>query len=240
MRKILLIAAIAAVLTSCKEEGMIEFNIIPLYDGQSVELNEAVQFGDMQVRFENLALYMTDISIVNNGEQEYALSELELIQLSDGIRGQTILYEEVPGGNYSKLKFNVGITEDLNAQSPGDFSVEEPLGRTDFYWVPWNSYIFSKTEGSADPDGDGVFDLKWFYHTGSDALLRSLSIDIDLAVDQGASSILALSIDYGRLLSNEDGSRFDIVSKPRNHNPDDTEIIKKLVDNYKVSIKEEF
>jgi len=185
---------------------------------------------------------LTDISIENSKGENISLSDAEFVQLngfdlSAANAGQVLNFKNIPSGSYKTLKFTIGVPEDLNKMTPSDFQVNEALGRSDHYWEAWGSYIFSKTEGNADVDDDGVFDLKFFYHTGSDALRRSFVLDTDLAIDNNGSSTIELFMDYNELLRNSDGTAFDIEANPRNHDPNKLEIVTQYVDNYQRAIK---
>ena len=210
--------------------------------GEPLVLNESYPFGELNLKFENLAFYLSEIALINDEGEEVELSDVEFVSLNafdlaSAQAGQVLSFKEIPTGKYKKLKFSIGVPEDLNKMTPEDFNVSDPLGKTDFYWGPWASYIFSKTEGNADTNGDGEFDLKYFYHTGSDALFRSFELEQDIVVGDNEVNTLELFLDYDDLLRNEDGTYFDIAQFPRNHNPEDLDIITQLVDNYAKAIK---
>lgn len=242
MRKLFALGLGLLFLGSCNKVGDFELNFKPLMKGEPLVLNQSYPFGELNLKFENLAFYLSDLSLVNDDGEEVALTDIEFISLnafdlSSAQSGQVLSYLEIPADNYTKLKFSIGVPEDLNKQTPEDFNVSDPLGKTDYYWGPWASYIFSKTEGNADTNGDGDFDLKYFYHTGSDALFRFFELEQDIVITNKNTKRLELYLDYDDLLRNEDGSYFDIATFPRNHNPEDLDIITQLVDNYARAIK---
>ena len=178
MRNLLYLFIGVLALSSCTKSGDFELNIKAQFKGSPLVLTDAFQLGDLPVKFENLAFYMADMALVNKDGEETSLSEIEFIILNSfdaagAENGVTLRFVDLPSENYSKLKFGIGVPDDLNAKTPDDYGVGDALGQPDFYWDAWGSYIFSKTEGSADTNGDGTFDLKFFYHTGSDALYRS-------------------------------------------------------------------
>lgn len=242
MKKFVFFLTIVAILSSCKEEGEFDLNFKALYGDEALVLNTSYDLDDMNVKFENLTFLLTDLSLVNANDETIELSDAEFVELNgfdevSALTGQELIFKNIPTGSYKSLKFTIGVTEDLNAMSPGDFDVDEALGRTDHYWEAWESYIFSKTEGSVDAEGSGVFDLKFFYHTGSDALSRSFVVDTDLTIDADRTSTIVLFMDYNELLRNADGSAFNIPENPRNHDPDELEIVTQYVDNYQRAIK---
>ncbi|GLR19628.1 MbnP family protein [Portibacter lacus] len=242
MKNIILLAIGIIVLSSCKQEGDFNLNFKGLFKDDALVLNQAYELDDISVKFENLGFLLTDISIVNDDNESVELADAEFVALN-GVdqagaeAGQVLSYNNIPTGTYTKLKFTIGVPEDLNATVPGDYAITDPLGRSDYYWEAWGSYIFSKTEGNADVSGDGVYDLKFFYHTGSDALKRSFELDREIVIDKNSTSTLELFLDYNELLRNADGTAFDIEASPRNHDPNKLEIVTQLVDNYARAIK---
>lgn len=238
MKRIFFLLGIYSIfLVSCSRSGTLEFNIKPTFKSVPLVLNQAYTMGNLSVKFENLTFYFSDIKLTDKDGASVNLSDVEFVQLNsfdqEGAEsGQSIIFSDLKTGSYPKINFSIGVPEDLNAMDPGDFGVADPLGRTDHYWEPWASYIFAKIEGNADTDGDGVFDLKFFYHTGSDALFRSFEVNKSIVIENDAITSFELRVDYNELLKNEDGSYFDIVTFPRNHNPDDLEAITQLVNNY--------
>ena len=242
MKKLIFLFFGLLVLSSCSKTGDFELKIKAQYKASPLVLTDAYQLGDLQIKFENLAFYMSDIALVNKDGEETPLSEIEFIALNSfdatgAEDGVTLRFLDLASENFSKLKFGIGVPDDLNAKSPDDYNVEDDLGQADFYWDAWSSYIFSKTEGSADTDGDGTFELKFFYHTGSDALFRSFELETDIDIAANETTVLNLAIDYDALLRNADNSYMDIEEFPRNHNPEDIGVIEQMVNNYQQAIK---
>lgn len=238
MKKFFLLLGPALILlSSCSKSGDFELNIKPTFKNAPLVLNETQNLGAIDVKFENLTFYISEIALINKKGEEISLIDVDFIQLNSfdlagAESGKSLIFRDLEAGGYEKIKFSIGVPSDLNAMSPGDFGVSEPLGRTDHFWEPWGSYIFSKIEGNADVDKDGVFDLKFFYHTGSDALFRSFEITEDIVINNNEVTKFELSIDYNEVLKQADGSYFDIPNFPRNHNPEELDIITQLVDNY--------
>ncbi len=238
----LLFVLVVAFFSSCTDTGDFEMNFKATMANETLVLAEAYDFGEIKLKFEKLTFYVTDIALVNDEGEEVSLSEAEFLDIGSfdeagAEAGQTLVFRDLPSGTYSKLKWTMGVVDDLNAKQPGDFDISEPLGRSDHYWEAWDSYIFSKTEGSADVEGDDIFDLKFFYHTGSDALSRDFEYTEDIVISVGEVSGLEFSLDYNELLKNADGSFFDIEAFPKNHNIDQIDIITQMVNNYVKALK---
>ena len=140
---------------------------------------------------------------------------------------------KIPTGTYSGLRFGIGVKPDLNSMKPADFTADNPLSNASYYWIPWSSYIFSKTEGLLDSLGNSTFDLGFALHTGSDALYVELEAeDLTITVEDQKEISLDLIVDYKQLLSG-----IDIKKNPLNHNPEDLATITALVNNYATAIQ---
>ena len=242
VKNLVFVLLLASVFISCDKKGDLEINFRATMDDASLVLTDAYNFGDIHVKFENLSFYISDLSIVNNEGESFPLMDVDLIELnafdqSGADIGKSLTFRDLPSGVYEKLSWTIGVADDLNEKTPSDFNVADPLGRSDHYWENWGSYIFSKTEGNADITGDGIFDLKFFYHTGSDALSRSFELNEEIVISKNQTRIVKFMVDYNDLLKNQDGTYFDIEQFPRNHNPEDLNLISQLVDNYEKAIK---
>jgi hypothetical protein len=142
-------------------------------------------------------------------------------------KGFTIKAMNVTTGTYTGIRFGIGVTPDINAMKPADFPSNNPLSNSTYYWIPWSSYIFSKTEGLLDTLGNGTFDLAFALHTGSDGLYRELEGGLPIVIEDQKDTQLDIVIDYKLLLSG-----IDIKKSPLNHNPSDLATITALVNNY--------
>ena len=242
MRKLLFLALIGFSLASCNKTGDFDLSFHATWDSNPLVLNESQSYGDLNLKFENLTFYLSDVSLTNDDGETIELSDVEFVELNsftetDAINGQTFSFTDLPAGKYTKFSFSIGVPPDLNATTPEDYNVSDVLGKTDYYWGPWASYIFSKIEGNADTDGNGEFDLKFFYHTGSNALFRSFEINRDIIIDDKNPTNLELYIDYDVLLRDENEDYFNISEFPKNHKPEDLDALTALVDNYVKAIK---
>ncbi len=243
MRNIFVLFLLIILIASCtKETGSFDLSFKAIMKDEPLILNKAYEFGNMDIKFENLAFYVSDISLTDKKGGKVELADIEFISLNNfdelsASAGKSIRFNDIPTGTYKKINFTMGVASDLNSKTPSDFDVSDPLGRTDFYWADWKSYIFSKTEGSADTLRNGNFNLKFFYHTGSDELIRSYELVEDLNVDENFNFGLEIFFDYDKLLRKGDETYFDIKAFPRNHNPSELNVITQLVNNYIKAIK---
>jgi len=227
-------------LSSCKddpEEGTLTINFKAVYDEQTLPTFSTRPFENGQhLQFTNLSMYFTDIQLVQNSTVR-DLRDVELVDMSfenvtAAEEGYTIKLSNIPAGAYDAIRFGIGVPPDLNAKEPSDFPSNSPLSKTGYYWVAWDSYIFSKTEGRLDTTGSGTaLDLGFALHTGSDALFRSGQAPVPITIEDGQETTLDILVDYKLLLAG-----VDIKNNPQNHNASDTAQISKIVNNYAYAI----
>ena len=241
MRLFILLAITTCVVgfSSCKEdnpEGTLTLHFKAVYDGQPLQTFTTHPFeGIQQIQFTHLSMMVADLQLVN-GSSVKDLDDIELVDLSfDNLAaaeaGYTLTIRNVTAGSYDGINFGLGVPPDLNQKKPADFSSGSPLSKTGYYWVAWNSYIFSRTEGRLDTLGNGALDLGFAMHTGSDALYRAGQGTLPIVIEEGKTTNMNILLDYKNLLQG-----VDIKSHPQNHTQSDTSEILKIVNNYGTSI----
>lgn len=225
--------------SSCKDdvqEGTLVLHFKPVYAGSPLTTFQTFPFaGGQQIQFTHTSMMVADLQLFDAGSQR-DLQDIALVNLTfdtpgEAAAGYSMTLNGVQTGQYTGLRFGIGVPPDLNEKKPVDFSSSSPLSNTGYYWTPWSSYIFSKTEGRLDTLGTGMFDLGFALHTGSDPLYRILQWAVPVTIEEGKPTSLDVVIDYAQLLDN-----IDIKSFPQNHNPQDTIRILQLVNHLANSI----
>lgn len=223
-------------LASCKDdpaatEGTVTIHFKAVYDEAPLRMFNTLPFENGQsLEFTHLSMIISDLQLLRQGTAEL-LDEVEIVNLTfdnttAAEAGYTLTISGVPTGSYDGIRFGVGVPADVNAKKPADFPSSNPLSNTAYYWTPWNSYIFMKTEGRLDTLGNGTTDLGFALHTGSDALYRILDANIPLSIEEGIETNLDVVIDYKKVLQG-----VDIKANPQNHSPDDITTITAIVNN---------
>ncbi len=225
---------ISLLLIACKEDnkgGTLTIHFKPLYDNQTLQTFNTLAFdAPQQIQFTHMSFFVSDIRLYDQASEK-SLDDIELVDLSfDALSsaeaGYTVSYNNIPAATYSGIRFGIGVPPDVNLKKPADFPSTNPLSKTGYYWVAWNSYIFMKTEGRLDTVGNGNYDMGYALHTGSDALFRSLEGPVPIAIQDGKETNLTVAIDYKKLLAG-----VDIKGHPQNHTPADTTELIKIVNN---------
>ena len=232
----LLLVAVAACKSDDEKEGSLTIRFKALYDGQPLQTFQAVPFvGGQRVDFSTLTALISDLKLDHSSGEEF-LDEVELVDMSfdvlqDAEEGYVMQFTGLPARAYDGIQFWVGLPPELNHKKPADFPSSHPLSNTGYYWVAWDSYIFSKTEGRVDTLGTGPLNLNFAYHTGSDDLLLGLQGPIPIVIEEGGHEELNIFIDYKDLLAG-----IDIKSNPQNHNPQDSVQIGRIVTNLQTAV----
>lgn len=246
MRKLgYLLPIFVLMLASCNKDddksGELAITFKAVYDNDPLVLNtqEVWYHGKETMTFSKLNMFLSDISLSTSSEN-FELADIEFIDFEASNRdeagaeaGVTLNYEVDPG-SYTALNLGLGVSPDLNAMAPSDFDNNHPLAQFGSFWTAWNSFIFSKTEGRIDSDGDEVPDLGFVYHIGADQMYRSLSANGNIDIADGKTTEITVYVDYKRFFGTEN-DYIDILTYPAFHSPQDstlTALTQALADNY--------
>lgn len=238
-------------LVSCSsdedESGTVEINFRADWGANAMVLNEDVwYFNDETMNFSKVNLFLSDITL-KGPDGDLVLSEAEFFDFSESNRteasaeaGITKSYE-VDLGEYDSVSFGIGVSPTLNAIDPSDFNNDHPLAQFGSYWLPWKSFIFSKTEGMIDSDGDDVADLAFVYHIGNDVNYRTKEVSGPIKISDGNTRRIDLTIDYKKVFGDMD-EHVDIIEHKTIHSTTDPvliEVTKNIADNFVTAISVE-
>jgi hypothetical protein len=185
--------------------------------------------------------YISDLILIAADGNEVGLSDIELIRYEDAtednIEERTY---DVPSGDYTALRFGLGVKPGLNAMDPNNFAANDVLNENEF----WNAdarYVFAKIEANADLENDGTFDTGLTYHMGSDALYTTITFTGDFTLDGNGDPQIVITADMLEALSNGTNT-FDISDpdKQRVHGGNQavaTEIWERLVGQFELSLQ---
>jgi hypothetical protein len=206
-------------------EGVVDISIKLQYEGEPLVMLERHDYpngyelfisrfsffaSNIQLQMGTTALEVNDVEYWN-----FVDSHSDVASAQNGMK---LSYDKIPEGNYSGISFGIGVPASLNSQTPADFDSANPLSNVAEYWADWNSYIFMKTEGKMDPDGNGVFENEdgFALHLGSNDAFRSVAINKTFTVSAGNSTELEIIIDLKDMFD-MGGSFYDLVARPQIH-----------------------
>ncbi len=223
--------------SSCDKEtpelesvGDIEIIFKANYDGETFFTQKEYDYdGDMSMKLTMFNFFISNLALLEEqtSTEETELLEIDFVDLSfnetqmaEAEAGIKITARNIPIGSYNGFKIGFGVPADLNRTNPNDYGSGDVLANAGHFWAPWESYIFSKIEGFADKDGNGVFestnDEGLTYHMGTDELYpdeRVLFPSNPLIVEDGGTIQVVLNIDVKKMFNmplvnydeNEDG-----------------------------------
>lgn len=247
MKNILLLLTLTSLLlaSSCGKEktepidtASMKISFKATYDGQPLVLNtESYNYNGRPVRFSKINFYISDLVVLSDlGERE--LSEIYFVDLTkthssleQANKGTEIEFSRIPVGDYSGLKFGVGVAADLNRTTPSDYSTSHPLGADNSgeYWDAWDSYIFAKIEGQYDLDDNGFDgnDIAFAYHTGMDRVYTSLELDNQNSLKAGETANINFELDIKQLFAFPNGDLLELEQHDPNNQIEEMIIIMK-------------
>ncbi len=158
-------------------------------------------------RLTRLSFFLSDIQLLTDvGAGELKTDVAEVAYLELGPNGRAALeVADVPVGNYTGIRFNLGLTPEQDALQPKDYAPAMPLAKSSEYWVDWGSYIFLKIEGKVDTlaDGKARFDHGFVYHVGKSAeYTQRITVTTPFEVSATGAE-LPLRVDLSQLLGLE-------------------------------------
>ena len=251
MKKLLLILIIPFLFASCEDglfpnktkEGTLDLNFKAFYGDENLVLGNFYDYPDgkgSKISFDRLKFYISDIKLGDNASISDALIfdfRENHSSAATSSNGETISIEDITVGDYEKIDFGVGLNAALNASNPADYKSSEALSQTEMYWDWRGSYIFAMIEGNLDTDGDGVGDVPFLYHPGSDALFRDVSFSTPITIEKKETTTINLEINTKDIFITSNGA-FDIEAEPLSHSgPTDEEVAQEIMTNLTNAIK---
>lgn len=254
MKKTISILALALAFTACEDDDPIvnptptptptktvEFSFKLktandfLSDGDTAQLSNGYD-----VYFNSFKLYISNIKAVNaSGSTEVLdVALIDPIDLNDN--SFTV---EVPYGTYDQFEMGLGLDAQTNASDPASFADSHPLATFQSMYWSMLKYRFTKIEGKADLSGNlgGTDDISIAYHTGTDAMYRTVDLDDNSAAgdfiidaDNGLEVEVILDLDQ---YFNGAGGAVDIPNERSTHStPAQIPLTTKLTDNLASSL----
>jgi hypothetical protein len=153
---------------------------------------------------------------------------------ANAAKGFSYEIPDIDPGQYTGIKFNVGVPKELNDKTPASFDNDQVLSNQAEYWGDWKSYIFTRTEGQIDLDGDGILEESFALHTGANAAFRTLEFPVSTEITSDGKTMLTMTID----IKKEFGQNpyYDIVNTPQIHSTTQAAQVKTLIDNLTTAI----
>lgn len=246
----LFLASFIICFVSCKDDeavpsaktATVEVNFIAEDDDDALAMYENITYPetDNAMRFKKIQFYVSNLVLLKSGTEDATeLSEIELVDFSNldtedaAERGVAYAYSDIPLGEYSGIRFGLGVARDLNVANNGAYAPSDPLGQN--WWAGWESFIFSKFEGNVSTDGDdsydGENDIVFTLHTGGNDAYRIVTLTESFIVSE-SDNIIKIEIDTEKIFKAEDDTVYNIIEYPQAHTANAVENIAILMDNF--------
>ena len=167
-------------------------------------------------RFETVKLYFSNFTLTDVEGNKHNIDTVMFANfynnhLSSGTKGE-LLSIKIPTGDYTNIKFNLGLDSALNHGDPSNFPNDHPLSTTNgAHWGWAGGYRFAMLEGKVDTStlANGSLNYPFNYHTGFLSLLREINNCTSLSLTKDNTSELTINIDLGQVFVSGDSSIID-------------------------------
>lgn len=188
-----------------------------------------------KMTFSRFSFFLADVKL-KNASGSVGIHDISYHNLTNSHTGATQAangYDYTIGGvkpgSYNSIQFTLGVPKASNDKTPADFSNDHVLSNQAEYWSGWKSYVFTKTEGLIDLDGDGTLESGYALHTGANESLRTIELPANIVIEEDKETGLTIIIDVKK----EFGSNpvYDIETNPQIHSLSQMPFVKQLIDN---------
>lgn len=211
MKKLLFLPLVLAVLTGCDEHepdpytppttpsSGVRLIVKPMWDGAPFDKYTVYHnVMDYRIQVQMLKMYLSDIELLTTGNAQ-ELSRAELFRLTDG--PDTVVLD-VTAGDYTGLRFGIGVPEYLNHQDPTQYAADQPLSTSNgMHWTWTEGYRFVVFDGRYDTLGTGTNQPPDMFsiHTGFDTCYREVEFaSMPVQVPTGTYVDIAIEFDLAK------------------------------------------
>ncbi|HRK28055.1 MAG TPA: hypothetical protein PK239_12310 [Chitinophagales bacterium] len=226
----LIALVIIGFLSACDDNNEPDYNLTfkvkPLVNGQPFQLNQAyLSPQNQRFMYEKFTFYLSHVTLVAPDGTEQPVSEVMWYDLSNP---ETVKLK-VPDGNYTTLKFSIGLDSIMNASDPATFAEGHPLSYSqNNYWSWATKYIFAKLEGRCDNNPNSAeWETAFLYHLGLDTLYRQTSVARTVSLTQDNLTNIELTLNVEEIFNN-----LDIVANKTTHSTNNLPLAIQVTDNF--------
>ncbi len=230
-----------AITFSCKDETDTSKGSLVLLFKLKYGDKDLVMFDDynyptgQKLIFSRFSFFLSQFQLKRNTTYKQVL-DIDYLNLTNAFTGaenakKGFTYEipNIDPGQFTSIKFNLGVPKEYNDKTPASFGSDNVLSKQAEYWGDWKSYIFTRTEGQIDLDGDGSLEESFALHTGANAALRTVEFPITKEITSGGKTTLTVTIDVKKQFGAN--PYYDIINSPQIHSSVQTAEVKSLIDN---------
>lgn len=240
MKRVLFPILMSFLLMSCgddKKTGNIDMVFYLTYKGEPLVMFDTFQYPvtNKNITFTRFAAYLSGVSFIKKDGAEVDKLDIDYLDMTNAhnkqnaSKGFTYAFKEVDEGDYNSLRFSFGVPAELNAKAPKDFPSDNVLSSSANYWSSWKSYIFTRTEGKMDSDGNGSLENTFALHAGGDEAFITFTGEKNFTIREGQTTRIELEIDMEKYFNGT--SLYDIDANPSIHSLEHKPLINILREN---------
>lgn len=196
-------------------EGSTSLMIDARFGDADFELNKAfpATSGDqaLEYNFNKLRYWVSNVTLISETGEEYRIpnsyylmEETSEIQVQDGSFGKVypankreeIQLENIPAGNYTAVKFNIGVEPKYNdnlSLTVGELNALNGMASANWMW--FTSYIFTSTSGKMALASDAAQTQNFFWETGSNDMFTEKRVELPNAIKISSATNSSISLD---------------------------------------------
>lgn len=185
------------------DDDLVFFKYYDYQNGDSIFLNVA-------------HFFVSEITLLK-GSEEVKIKDIAVLDFANNhLRaagdGESIAIEGVEAGEYTGIRFGIGVDSIQNHTIPADYEAGHPLANASEYWDWRETYIFGKFEGRLKTDSI----VSYAYHPGTDELYRSPSFSKTFTLTAEVPQTLNFTVDFEKLFNQSTG-KVDIANNNISH-----------------------
>ncbi|MBL7897177.1 MAG: hypothetical protein JNJ99_01495, partial [Crocinitomicaceae bacterium] len=202
--RVFFVFVLILVLISCKksenQKAQVNFNFQTTFNNYDYAFSDYFTNGDgIKLRIELLQFYIADVRFIDKKGKEIQAEDIALVKIDQS--GSGVLCVKVPAGDYTSVKFGIGVPKEMNEADPSEYNeTDHPLSTTqNTYWGMNAMYRFVMIDGKYDLTGDGTDDGSFSYHTGYNECYRENEFVMDFEFQRKKDYSYNVMIDLSKL-----------------------------------------
>jgi len=202
------------VLSSCKRDpepepeplkGTLQVNFTGVFNGSPLVINNiynSAAYG-YRIKPETLKYLLHHLIVKNDAGTESEIKEAMIVDFQASSNSFSV---QMDPGNYTGIKFALGVDSAMNHADPTVLPIEHPFSvynANDMHWSWSTGYIFLKFEGRADTTGTGSGSMNnlFFFHVGDDHNYQELPyFNAPFNITANQTTVLTVELDLDKLL----------------------------------------
>lgn len=216
--KLIVVCILAVFLTACKKDKNepapqavskpLILRLTPKAGNDTLKFNAPLSTeNNERYTISSFRYYMSDISLIKKDGSEHKMNDKVFLVTPNT---SDYVLDAVPVGEYTGIRFSVGLNNVTNHLDPTRYPVAHPLAIQSpaMHWS-WNTgYIFLMLEGSCDTTATntdvltyGQYSHGLFYHIGMDPMLRVVTVDNSTFAVSGNNNVVHIHSDLNKLFT---------------------------------------